>query len=99
MNEEQLLKDIENDPEKFGEVYEAFYNKIFWYVFRRTTDYDAAKDIVRTTLPITTLTTPVEFFTMAFEKADAGANLLMAWDDIMITLPVKFSEKGSGKKK
>jgi RNA polymerase sigma-70 factor (ECF subfamily) len=45
LNEEQILKDIENDPEKFGEVYEAFYNKIFGYVFRRTTDYDAAKDI------------------------------------------------------
>jgi len=61
--------------------------------------YDAAKDVVRTTVPVTTLTTPVEFFTMAFEKADAGANLLMAWDDVMITLPVKFSEKSSVKKK
>jgi RNA polymerase sigma-70 factor (ECF subfamily) len=45
LNEEQLLKDIEKDPQKFGEIYEAFYNKIFGYVFRRTTDYEAAKDI------------------------------------------------------
>jgi RNA polymerase sigma factor (sigma-70 family) len=49
LNEEQLLKDIENDPEKFGEVYEAFYNKIFGYVYRRTTDYEAANDITAET--------------------------------------------------
>ena len=45
MNEEQILKDMENDPEKFGEIYAAFHSKIFGYVFRRTMDYEAAKDI------------------------------------------------------
>lgn len=49
MNEEQLLKDIENDPEKFGQVYDAFYNRIFGYVYRRTTDYEAARDITAET--------------------------------------------------
>ena len=49
MNEEQTLKDIENDPQKFGEIYEAFHNNIFGYVFRRTTDYEAAKDITAET--------------------------------------------------
>jgi RNA polymerase sigma-70 factor (ECF subfamily) len=49
LNEEQLLKDIENDPQKFGLVYEAFYNKIFGYVYRRTTDYEAAGDITAET--------------------------------------------------
>ena len=45
MNEEQILKDIEDDPQKFREIYEAFHTKIFGYVFRRTTDYEAAQDI------------------------------------------------------
>jgi RNA polymerase sigma-70 factor (ECF subfamily) len=45
LNEEQVLKDIENDPQKFREIYEAFHDKIFGYVFRRTTDYAAAQDI------------------------------------------------------
>ena len=45
LNEEQLLQDIANDPKHFRKVYEAFYNKIFGYVFRRTTDYEAACDI------------------------------------------------------
>jgi len=49
LNEEKLLKELENDPQKFGEVYEAFYKKIFGYVFRRTMDYDAAKDIAAET--------------------------------------------------
>ena len=49
MNEEQLLKDIENDPQKFGEIYVAFHNKIFGYVYRRTTDYQAAGDITAET--------------------------------------------------
>jgi RNA polymerase sigma-70 factor (ECF subfamily) len=49
LNEEQLLKDIENDPQVFGQVYEAFYNNIFGYVYRRTTDYEAARDIAAET--------------------------------------------------
>jgi RNA polymerase sigma-70 factor, ECF subfamily len=49
LNEEQLLNDIEADPQKFGLVYEAFYNQIFGYVFRRTTDYEVARDITAET--------------------------------------------------
>lgn len=49
MNEEQLLNEVENDPQKFGEIYEAFYKKIFGYAFRRTMNYDAAKDIAAET--------------------------------------------------
>ena len=49
MNEEQLLKDIQHDPQRFGEIYDAFYDKIFGYVFRRTINYDAAKDIAAET--------------------------------------------------
>lgn len=49
MNEEKLLKEVENDPQKFGEIYEAFYKNIFGYVFRRTMNYDAARDIAAET--------------------------------------------------
>jgi RNA polymerase sigma-70 factor (ECF subfamily) len=49
LNEEKLLKEIENNPQKFGEIYEAFYKKIFGYVFRRTLNYDTAKDITAET--------------------------------------------------
>lgn len=49
MNEETLLRDIQVDPQKFGELYEAFYKNIFGYAFRRTANYDAAKDIAAET--------------------------------------------------
>lgn len=49
MNEEKLLQEIKDDPQKFGEIYETFYKKIFGYVFRRTGNYDAAKDITAET--------------------------------------------------
>jgi RNA polymerase sigma-70 factor (ECF subfamily) len=49
LNEEQLRLDIKNDPLQFGQIYEAFYNKIFGYVYRRTTNYEAAGDITAET--------------------------------------------------
>lgn len=49
INEERLLKELSDDPSKFGEVYDAFYSKIFGYAFRRTANYDAAKDIAAET--------------------------------------------------
>lgn len=49
LNEEQLFKDLENDPAKFGEIYDAFYGKIFGYALRRTASYDVAKDIAAET--------------------------------------------------
>ena len=49
MDEEKLLREVANDPQIFGEIYEAFYKKIFGYAFRRTTNYDAAKDIAAET--------------------------------------------------
>lgn len=49
MNEEQLLKEIRDDPQKYGEIYEAYYKRIFGYAFRRTTNYDAARDIAAET--------------------------------------------------
>jgi hypothetical protein len=61
--------------------------------------YDSSKDLLRTTVPVTNLDTPVEAFTMLFEKADTGASLVMTWDNIMIALPVTFNEKAAGKKK
>ena len=49
IDEEQLLKDVADDPGRFAEIYDAFYGRIFGYVFRRTANYDAAKDIAAET--------------------------------------------------
>ncbi|PSL49587.1 Protein of unknown function (DUF2911) [Chitinophaga niastensis] len=59
-----------------------------WGAFK----YDQQKDIVRTALPVMSLDTPVEAFTMVFEKGDPGANLIIAWDKVSVSLPIKWSD-------
>ncbi|GEP92272.1 Protein of unknown function [Chitinophaga terrae (ex Kim and Jung 2007)] len=66
-----------------------------WGAFK----YDQKKDVVRTALPVMALDTPVEAFTMVFEKGDPGANLVIAWDKVSVSLPIKWSEGATAKKK
>ncbi|RFS22430.1 DUF2911 domain-containing protein [Chitinophaga silvatica] len=66
-----------------------------WGAFK----YDAKKDVVRTALPVLALDTPVDAFTMVFEKGDPGANLIIAWDKVSVSLPIKWSDAVAGKKK
>lgn len=51
---------------------------------------DASKDIGRFEIPITTNGLNLEYFTMVFEKSDTGANLIIAWADIIAKLPIRF---------
>lgn len=52
---------------------------------------DATKDVLKTDIPVIKQTPAIEDFTMVFEKAVQGANLIMAWDTIRIVLPISFS--------
>ena len=51
---------------------------------------DSTKDIGRFEIPVSTNGTSLEYFTMVFEKADTGANLVIAWADVVAKLPIKF---------
>ena len=51
---------------------------------------DASKDAGRFEIPITTNSFSLEYFTMVFEKSDNGADLVIAWADIVARLPIKF---------
>lgn len=68
-----------------------------WGAFK----YDEKKDVARTDVPVVKLSTPVEPFSIVFEKADYGANLVVAWDTTSVSLPIKWSDKtpATGKKK
>jgi hypothetical protein len=55
-----------------------------WGAFK----YDEKKDVLRVTVPVEKTTEPVEAFTMLFDKTPTGANLIMAWDDTKVTLPI-----------
>lgn len=50
------------------------------------------KDIVQIELPVNKTTNNIEYFTMIFQKTATGANLLMAWGNIEVLLPVSFNE-------
>lgn len=63
-------------------------------IFNKDTDtwgafkYDGKKDALRVVVPVTQLKEPVEAFTMNFSKADQGVELQIAWDAVMVNLPI-----------
>lgn len=76
----------------------ALENKERWTIIINTeTDiwgafkYDAAKDVVRIDCPVSRSAEIAEAFTMFFEKAsDKSMNLVMAWDDVVVRMPVSW---------
>jgi hypothetical protein len=50
--------------------------------------YNEKKDLLRTDVPVQTLPAPVEVFSMNFVKADRGASLLIAWENVSVSLPI-----------
>ncbi|MFN2458704.1 MAG: DUF2911 domain-containing protein [Chitinophagaceae bacterium] len=57
-----------------------------WGAFK----YDAAKDVVRVNLTVQKAPASIEAFSMAFDKSVTGANLLIGWDDVMVSLPISL---------
>jgi hypothetical protein len=57
-----------------------------WGAFK----YDATKDITRLDIPVQKQTEILESFVMAFEKSGNGSNLVIAWDNIKVMLPINF---------
>jgi hypothetical protein len=76
----------------------ALENRDKWTIIvNRETDiwgafkYDAAKDVVRMDCPVIRQPELTEAFTMGFEKVnDKTINLVMAWDDELVRLPIGF---------
>jgi hypothetical protein len=52
--------------------------------------YDIKKDIVRIDVPVQKQTDITESLAMVFDKTIAGANLIMAWDNVKVALPITF---------
>ncbi|HVI48866.1 MAG TPA: DUF2911 domain-containing protein [Chitinophaga sp.] len=94
-----------NIPKGRYTMYAIPTEKAWTIILNRETDiwgafkYDQAKDVVRVTLPVTGLDTAVEAFTMVFEKGDPGANLIIAWDKVSVSLPIKWADATAKKSK
>lgn len=52
--------------------------------------YDQKKDVVRVEVPVQKNTENLEAFAMSFEKVNGSFNLIAAWDDVMVRLPISF---------
>ncbi len=63
-------------------------------IFNKDTDiwgafkYDEKKDALRTIVPVQTAAEAAEDFTMGFNKAAHGADLIIAWDNVSVTVPI-----------
>lgn len=52
--------------------------------------FNPADDVVKFEVPSTKTPQLIEHFTMTFEKAAGGADLLMAWENTEVRLPIQF---------
>jgi len=52
--------------------------------------YDMKKDVARIDVPVQKQTEITEAFVMVFEKASPGASLIIAWDDVKVSVPIVF---------
>jgi hypothetical protein len=75
----------------------ALVNEDNWIlIFNRETDtwgafrYDASKDVQRVTVPVQKQDSVTEAFSIAFQKATKGADLVVNWDDVLVKLPITW---------
>jgi hypothetical protein len=95
-----LYKDVKIKDKKLAKgrysIYAIPTEKEWTIIFNKDTDvwgafkYDEKKDALRVSVLVQSTGTPVEPFTISFSKSSAGADMLIAWDEAMVTLPVVF---------
>ena len=51
---------------------------------------DATKDVEHFEIPVTHGNPTLEYLTMVFSKTNTGAELIIAWDDVVAKLPINF---------
>ena len=75
----------------------ALVNEDKWtFIFNKETDtwgafrYDSTKDVLRTTVPVDKQDTITEAFSIAFQKAQKGADIVITWDDVLVRLPFSW---------
>lgn len=73
----------------------AIVNENSWtFIVNKETDtwgsfkYDASKDVVRVDVPVQKTTETAESLAMAFEKTEGNINLIVAWENVKLALPI-----------
>jgi hypothetical protein len=77
----------------------ALVNETTWtMIINKETDtwgsfkYDTKKDVVRVDVPVQKTDAVTESLSMMFEKGATGCSLIIAWDNIKVSLPVQFNK-------
>ena len=52
---------------------------------------DKTKDLAEMDIPIIKNNVQIEYFTMLFQKSVDGCNLIMAWGEVKVVLPINFN--------
>lgn len=96
----ELYKDVKVGTNKVKKgrytIYAIPYPDKWTIILNKETDiwgafqYDEKKDILRTDILVEKQQQPVETFSMAFEKINGGANLVISWDDVKASVPFTF---------
>jgi len=70
--------------------WEIFFNKDLdgWGHYA----YDPAQNVASITVPTQQTSETVEAMAIMFEDADNGANMLIGWDDTMVSVPIEFKK-------
>jgi hypothetical protein len=75
----------------------AIVNENNWvFIINKETDtwgafkYNEKKDVLRTTVPVQRMENMLESMAMTFEKTVKGCNLVIAWENTKISVPMQF---------
>jgi len=77
-------------------LYALVYENSWTIIINKETDtwgsfkYNSKKDLAKAEVPVQKTDALIEYLSMMFEKAGSGCNLIIAWDNIKVSLPVLF---------
>lgn len=95
-----FYKDVKINGKKIAKGRYTLYaivNEFAWtLILNKDTDvwgafkYDAKKDVERVEVPVEKSGESVEALTMVFEKSNGGMNLVIAWEQVRVSLPISL---------
>lgn len=96
----EFFKNAHIDGKKINKgrytIYAIVNEKTWTIIVNRETDtwgafkYNAKKDVIRTIVPAQKTDSTIESLVITFEKTIKGCNLVIAWENTKVSLPISF---------
>ena len=96
----EFFSDVKIDGKKVSRgrysLYAIVNEKSWTLIVNKDTDvwgafkYDSKKDVVRLELPVEKTEEVVDALAMVFEKSTTGINLIVAWEQVRVTIPISL---------